>query len=381
MAARRGPHVIKLHDSAPALLGRAPMPPPPGARDEPPPPSAVLVHHPRGGLAPHPAVAALEDRLAVRDRDIQELLVDNQRFAATHVALQQQLIAAQHELRAVSIAATRARAEREDEVRALAEQAARIEAEARAAVAARAEVDQVHADVQVLAGARTELVDRLQDLRGQLARFQAEAGKTESVRAQVETMRREIQKGRDQLLRMCWVELLISPDVCRLLLGNAASPPANVWVNTVPAAVEFEKKAHADNLEQSKAMEKNMIAVASEIEKLRGDLANAEKRATAVTATAPVANPGFPTTYGNSEATYPAPAAYGNSETTYAPTYGNTEAAYASTYGSSEAAYAAAYGNSDAYSTNQAHTRTDPHYMAPPVHYAQYDSQHTNVQR
>ncbi|NP_001405858.1 protein FLX-like 1 [Oryza sativa Japonica Group] len=149
------------------------------------------------------------------------------------------------------------------------------------------------------------------------------------------------------------------------------------------AAVEFEKKAHADNLEQSKAMEKNMIAVASEIEKLRGDLANAEKRATAVTATAPVANPGFPTTYGNSEATYPAPAAYGNSETTYAPTYGNTEAAYASTYGSSEAAYAAAYGNSDAYSTNQAHTRTDgnPHYMAPPVHYAQYDSQHTNVQR
>jgi hypothetical protein len=100
-------------------------------------------------------------------------------------------------------------------------------------------------------------------------------------------------------------------------------------------------------------MEKNMIAVASEIEKLRGDLANAEKRATAVTATAPVANPGFPTTYGNSEATYPAPAAYGNSETTYAPTYGNTEAAYASTYGSSEAAYAAAYGNSDAYSTNQ----------------------------
>lgn len=36
-----------------------------------------------------------------------------------------------------------------------------------------------------------------------------------------------------------------------------------------------------------------MIAVASEIEKLRGDLANAEKRATAVTATAPVANPGI----------------------------------------------------------------------------------------
>ncbi|XP_006651959.2 protein FLX-like 1 isoform X1 [Oryza brachyantha] len=331
MAARRGPHVIKLHDSAPPLLGRAPMAPPPGARDEPPP-AAVLVHHPRGGLAPHPAVAALEDRLSARDSDIQDLLVDNQRFAATHVALQQQLIGAQHELRAVSIAATKARAEREDEVRAMAEQAVRIEAEARTFVAARAEADQVHADVRVLATARTELVDRLQDLREQLARLQAEAGKTESVRAQVETMRREIQKGR--------------------------------------AAVEFEKKAHADNLEQSKAMEKTMIAVASEIEKLRGDLANAEKRATAVNTATPVANPGFPTTYGNSEVTYPA--AYGNSETKYA-----------STYGSSEAAYAATYGNSDAYSTNQVRTRTDgnPHYMVPVVHYAQYEGQHTNVQR
>jgi hypothetical protein len=58
------------------------------------------------------------------------------------------------------------------------------------------------------------------------------------------------------------------------------------------AAVEFEKKAHADNLLQSKAMEKNMIAVASEIERLRGELVNAEKRATAVTTAAAVTNPG-----------------------------------------------------------------------------------------
>ncbi|KAL5210658.1 hypothetical protein ABZP36_006281 [Zizania latifolia] len=250
MAARRGPHVIKLHDSTPPLLGRAPS-----AADREEPSPAGLGHHPRGGPALHPAVPALEDRLAERDRDMQELLVDNQRFAATHVALQQQLIAAQHELRAVSMAATKARAEREDEVCALAEQAARIEAEARTIVAARADIDQVHADLRVLAAARSELVDRLQALREQLNRVQAEASKAESVRAQVETMRREIQKGR--------------------------------------AAVEFEKKAHADNLEESKAMEKNMIAVASEIEKLRGQLANAENRATVVTTTASVANPGI----------------------------------------------------------------------------------------
>jgi len=205
-------------------------------------------------------------------------------------------------------------------VHALAQQAAHIEAEARAVAAVRAEVDQVHADVQVLAGARTELVNRLHGLREELARKQAEASKTGPVRAQIETMRREIQKGR--------------------------------------AAVDFEKKAHSDNLEQSKAMEKNMIAVASEIERLRGELLNAEKGATAVNPAAAVPNSGYPAAYGNSEATYTA-------------MYGNPEATYA------------AQSYPDAYSTNQAHMHTqgNSHYMAQPVSYGQYESQHTNVQR
>ncbi|PUZ36368.1 hypothetical protein GQ55_9G032500 [Panicum hallii var. hallii] len=308
MAARRGPHVISLHDPNPPLLGRAPGP------------AAPAAPAPAPGPAAHPAFAAIEQRLLDRDLDIQELLVDNQRFAATHVALQKQLIAAQHELRAVSVAATRARAEREGEVHALAEQAAHIEAEARAVSAARAEVDKVHADVQVLAAARTDLVNRLQGLREQLARKQAETSKTDAVRAQIETMRREIQKGR--------------------------------------AAVDFEKKAHSDNLEQSKAMEKNMIAVASEIERLRGELLNAEKGTTAVNPAAAVPNSGYA-------------AAYGNSEATYTTMYGNPEATYA------------AQSYPDAYSTNQAHLHMqgNSHYMSQPVSYGQYDSQHTNVQR
>ncbi|KAE8808881.1 protein FLC EXPRESSOR [Hordeum vulgare] len=336
MAGRRGPHIMNLHDSGPPLLGRAPQHQQPGD-DRGEPPHGALLHLPRGGPAQHPAVAALEDRIVARDRDIQEFLVDNQRFAATHVALQQQLISAQHELRAVSIAGTRARMEREAEVCAIAEQAARIEAEARSVAGARLEIDQVHADVRVLAGARSELIDRLKGIREQLGRAQSESAKLENVRTQIETMRREIQKGR--------------------------------------AAVEFEKKAHADNLQQSKAMEKNMIAVASEIERLRGELVNAEKRATAVTTAAAVTNPGYAQPYGSSEATY---------------AYGNPEAAYGVAYGSAEATYAGTYANSDAYSTsNQAQARTggNPHYMAQPVHYAQYEGhqqqqqQHTNVQR
>ncbi|WVZ61037.1 hypothetical protein U9M48_010971 [Paspalum notatum var. saurae] len=343
MAARRGPHVISLHDSNPPLLGRAPGTAPAAV---PAPDEGLLAHHPRAAAAPsatHPAFAVIEERLATRDQDIQELLIDNQRFAATHVALQQQLIGAQHEFRAVSVAATRARAEREGEVRALADQAAHIEGEARAVAAARAEVDQVHTDIQVLAAARTELVNRLQALREQLARKKAETSKTDSVRAQIETMRREIQKGR------CSLNLLTN------LLWRAvidAQHPLNCFAKE-KAAVDFEKKAHSDNLEQSKAMEKNMIAVASEIERLRGELANVEKGATTVNPAAAVANSGYA-------------AAYGNSEATYTTMYGNPEATYA------------AQSYQDAYSTNQV---GNSHYMSQPVSYGQYESHHTNVQR
>ncbi|VAI38981.1 unnamed protein product [Triticum turgidum subsp. durum] len=235
--------------------------------------------------------------------------------------------------------------EREADVCNIADQAARIEAEARSVAGARVEIEQVHADVRVLAAARNELMDRLKGLREQLGCAQSNSAKSENVRSQIETMRREIQKGR--------------------------------------AAVEFEKKAHADNLLQSKAMEKNMIAVASEIERLRGELLNAEKRATAVTTAAAVTNP---VSY-NPISGYAQP--YSSSEATYATMYGNPEAAYAA-YGSAEATYAGTYANSDAYSTtNQAQTRTDgnQHYMAQPVHYAQYEGQqqqqqqHTDAQR
>ena len=50
------------------------------------------------------------------------------------------------------------------------------------------------------------------------------------------------------------------------------------------AAIEYEKKGYAENYEHGQAMEKNLIAMAREMEKLRAELANAEKRARAAAA-------------------------------------------------------------------------------------------------
>lgn len=43
-------------------------------------------------------------------------------------------------------------------------------------------------------------------------------------------------------------------------------------------AFEYEKKANAEQLEQRQAMEKNLVSMARDVEKLRAELTNAEKR-------------------------------------------------------------------------------------------------------
>lgn len=58
------------------------------------------------------------------------------------------------------------------------------------------------------------------------------------------------------------------------------------------AAIENEKKGYAENYEHGQVMEKKLLTMARELEKLRAEVANAEKRARAAAA---VGNPGtFP---------------------------------------------------------------------------------------
>lgn len=56
------------------------------------------------------------------------------------------------------------------------------------------------------------------------------------------------------------------------------------------AAIEYEKKGYAENYEHGQVMEKKLLSMARELEKLRAEIANAEKRARAAAA---VGNPGM----------------------------------------------------------------------------------------
>lgn len=195
MAARRGPHVIDLRDQR-HLLGRGPPPP----TTHPDDPLLRRRHHQlppsRGAPPPSPAVSALEDRLSAIDREIQALLLDNQRLAAVHVALRQELHQSQQDLRVAAVSASRAREAKEAELREVVDRSRHAEAAARRVEAVRSEIARVGEDVRRLSLLRDEMVQRLVGMRGELGRMRAENGQLDIVAKEINTMQHELQKGR-----------------------------------------------------------------------------------------------------------------------------------------------------------------------------------------
>uniref|UniRef100_A0A5B6Z881 Protein FLX-like 1 n=2 Tax=Davidia involucrata TaxID=16924 RepID=A0A5B6Z881_DAVIN len=223
---------------------------------------------------PHPAI--IEEQLAAQHQDIQGLLIDNQRLAATHVALKQELEAAQHELQRTAHFANSVHMEKDMQMREIYEKSVKMEMDLRGVEAMRAELLQVHSDIKELTSARQELTAQAQAMTQDLARATADLQQAPAVKAEIEGLKQELQRAR--------------------------------------AAIEYEKKGYAENYEHGQMMEKKLISMARELEKLRAEMANAEKRARAAAAVGNPASAGYSGNYGNPEAGYagnPYPAGYG----------------------------------------------------------------------
>ncbi|KAL8253137.1 hypothetical protein R6Q59_036830 [Mikania micrantha] len=211
-------------------------------------------HSRRALIESPPRHRLTDDRISGHHREIQTLLVDNQRLAATHVALKQELGVALQDLRQISAAAGKIKAERDADVRGLFEKAVKMEAEVRLIDEFKADLIQVRGDIQKLNSENKGFSENLDKLLGDLAKERLKGGQFVTIKAEIEAMHNELQRGR--------------------------------------AAVEFEKKVSATNTEQSQAMEKSRISMAREIEKLQADLANANKKAMAAAAAAATNTPG-----------------------------------------------------------------------------------------
>ncbi|PWA64142.1 hypothetical protein CTI12_AA347900 [Artemisia annua] len=179
---------------------------------------------------------------------IQTLLSDNQRLAATHVALKQELTIALQDLRHFSTVASTIKSERDGEIREVYEKAVRMESEVRLVDEMSGELEIVNGDVGKLCLERKELNEKFEEVSRELAGLGAKKEQVSAVRVEIDALRKEVQKGR--------------------------------------AAVEYEKKVYASNIEQGKAMEKMMISLSQEMERLKAELAEADKRANAAAAAA-----------------------------------------------------------------------------------------------
>ncbi|KAG6409915.1 hypothetical protein SASPL_127957 [Salvia splendens] len=191
-----------------------------------------LLHHRR--LTPTD-IRLIEDRIAARSREIQSLLLDNHRLAASHVALKQDVAAARHDLHRLSATV---KSERDAHVREVYERSLEMEAGARPA-----ELNRVRAEIKDLRAERDQLSEKLKEIQDDLARFHPEQQEFSELKADIEALHREVGKGR--------------------------------------AAVEYDTKMQSTYCELSEVMEKHLISMAREAENLRSELANAERRAMA----------------------------------------------------------------------------------------------------
>ncbi|KAM7480543.1 hypothetical protein LguiA_028756 [Lonicera macranthoides] len=196
----------------------------------------------RGPLArpmpPHPAM--LEEELEMQHHEIRRLLGENRRLVEDRIALQRELGVAKEELHRMNLAIGDIRAEQEMHSRELIERGLKLEADLRATEPLRNEATQLRVEVQRLNSIRQDLSGQVQTLTKDIAKLQADNKQIPLLRADVDGLHQELMRAR--------------------------------------TAIDYEKKGNIELMEQRQAMEKNLVSMAREVEKLRAELSNTDVR-------------------------------------------------------------------------------------------------------
>ncbi|XP_011021173.1 PREDICTED: protein FLX-like 2 isoform X2 [Populus euphratica] len=195
------------------------------------------LHLPQGPFPPFemlPPPEVMEQKIAAQHAEMQRLATENQRLAATHGTLRQELAAAQHELQLLHAHIGAVKAEREQQMRGLVDNIGKMETELKDAEPVRLELQQARVEAENLLVTRQELVSKIHQLSQDLHRAQVDVQQIPALMSELEGLRQEYQR-------------------CRV-------------------SYDYEKKLFHDHLEQLQTMEKNYITMSRELEKLRSEL-------------------------------------------------------------------------------------------------------------
>ncbi|XP_073118344.1 protein FLX-like 2 isoform X2 [Elaeis guineensis] len=179
----------------------------------------------------------MEQKLAHQHMEMQRLATENQRLAATHSTLRQQLAAAQQDLQRLQTRSGAVHAEQEQQLRGLKEKIAMMEADLKAAEPIKVELQHARAEAQSLIAAREELIPKVQQLTQDLQKSYGDLQQIPALMSELDAVRQEYQH-------------------CR-------------------ATYDYERKLRIDHYESLQVMERNYISMVREVEKLRAELTNA----------------------------------------------------------------------------------------------------------
>ncbi|KAK1414242.1 hypothetical protein QVD17_29985 [Tagetes erecta] len=195
-----------------------------------PPSRAPMLRH----MPPHPAI--LEEELEIQRHEIHRLLGENRRLVEDRIALQRDLGDAREELRRMNIAIADIQQQNEMHSRKLTEKALKLEADLHSTEPLKKEAAQLRAEVERLKSIRHDLSGQVQILKKGLVKLQSDNKQLPSLRAEHEKILQELLHARD--------------------------------------AIVYEKKRGAELMEQKQEMERSLVSMAREIEKLRVELTN-----------------------------------------------------------------------------------------------------------
>ncbi|KAF3655200.1 Protein FLX-like 3 [Capsicum annuum] len=220
-------------------------------------------HIARGPMPrPMPLPALLEEELEIQNIEIRRLLGENRSLVEDRVVLQRELGAAKEELHRMNLAISDIQADHEVRSRELIERGLKLEADLRATEPLKNEAKQLRIEVQKLNIIKHDLTGQVQTLTKDLAKLQADSQQIPHLKAEIGGLHQELLRAR--------------------------------------SAIEYEKKAKVELMDQRQAMETNMVTMAREIEKLRAELSNSDGRAWA-------AGGSYGMRYGRHDASFPAP--------------------------------------------------------------------------
>ncbi|KAJ1265144.1 hypothetical protein BS78_08G057100 [Paspalum vaginatum] len=195
---------------------------------------------PRMRGAPHPHPAALEEHLELQEVELQRLLADNRALLEERAVLHGELQAGKDEVRHLNVIIADITTEKEAYISKLVDKRRKLEAELRANEHLRDGIVQLRGEIEKLIVTRKELSEEAASLMEELTR-------RKSVKQQLPMLKEELDGLQQELVH-------------------------------VRTACGLEQKGNIELLEQRKAMEKNMVSMAQEIEQMRAELAKFEAR-------------------------------------------------------------------------------------------------------